>query len=153
MDSTKPIKLEIWKKLKEDETYRAAFFRAKARDEIASQIKMLRAKRHLNQVQFADKCDMKQSAVSRIEQSEYSAWNFNTLLRVAEALGARLRVIFEPVEAVIEQYRRKEEAINHELAGKTTSAFGNIYKIVAGSGSTGVVKPIAVSQHHEKTHV
>ena len=51
---------------------------------------------------------MKQSAISRIEQAEYSGWSFNTLLRVADALGARLRVTFEPAESVIERYEENE---------------------------------------------
>lgn len=152
MEYTAPIELEIWKKLKTDKTYRSVFFRAKARDEIASQIKTLRTKRNLNQVQFAAKCNMKQSAVSRIEQAEYSAWNFNTLLRIADALEARLRVTFVPVEEVIEQYRQKETAIADEWAqGKATLAVGNVWYFI---GSTqNVVKKITTPQRSEATNV
>jgi transcriptional regulator with XRE-family HTH domain len=104
----KPIKLQISEKLKHDEAYRKAFFRANATDGIALQIRDLRKRRKLNQIALASECGMKQSAVSRIEQAEYSAWTFNTLWRVAEALKARLIVTFQPIEEAINEFETAE---------------------------------------------
>ena len=105
MDYTKPIKLGIAEKLKTDEVYRREFFRAYVTDRIALQIRQLRKLRdEMTQIELAKSCGMKQSAVSRIEQAEYSAWTFNTLLRVADALKARLIVTFQPVEEAIRAY-------------------------------------------------
>jgi len=109
-----PIKLSIAKKLKEDKDYARRFFRRRAQSEIAMSIRELRDKRHMRQVDLATKSDMKQSAVSRIEQAEYSSWSLVTLFRVAEALDARLRVVFEPIENVIEQYEQKDTVTNLE---------------------------------------
>ena len=86
--------------------YRRRFFRLRAQEDIAQQIRSLREKRALRQVDFAKKAKMKQSAVSRIEQASYSAWTFKTLLRVADALDAQVKVIFEAAEDVIEDYAR-----------------------------------------------
>jgi hypothetical protein len=52
---------------------------------------------------------MTQSSVSRIEQADYSGWTFRTLLRIADTLGARLRVTFQPLEDVLAEYRQAEE--------------------------------------------
>ena len=107
MPSLKSIKLRISEKLRNPE-YRVEFFAGLAQDEIAQQIKSLRATRKLRQVDVAEASGMKQSAVSRLEQADYSKWNFTTLLRLADALDARIRVVFEPAEDVISYYERME---------------------------------------------
>ncbi|KKN61938.1 hypothetical protein LCGC14_0517070 [marine sediment metagenome] len=94
------IKLGIADKLK-DRGYRHRFFRGHAQDEVASRIKELREFRKLRQTDLAERCDMKQSAVSRIEQASYSRWNIDTLWRLAEALDVRMRITFEPMESVV----------------------------------------------------
>ena len=62
----------------------------------------------MTQAALAEKCDMKQSALSRLESADYSGWSFKTLRRVAEALDARLQISIEPRMAVIEHYRNME---------------------------------------------
>jgi transcriptional regulator with XRE-family HTH domain len=64
------------------------------------------------QVDLAKESGMLQSAISRIEQADYGNWSLKTLFRVADALDARLRIDFDPIETVIEQYREKESEIN-----------------------------------------
>ncbi len=103
-----PIKLNIAEELKKDRKFRERFFRGQAQDRIAMSIKELRKKRKKLQADLAKETNMMQSAVSRIEQADYSGWSFNTLFRVADALEARLTVSFEPVEDVIDWYRKKE---------------------------------------------
>jgi transcriptional regulator with XRE-family HTH domain len=105
------IKLNIVKKLKENKKYRKSFFRRRTQTEIAMRIRELRKTRKMRQIDLAKESDMLQSAISRIEQSEYSSWSLTTLFRVAEALNTRLRVIFEPIEDVIKQYEEKERDI------------------------------------------
>ncbi|MGH7204682.1 MAG: helix-turn-helix domain-containing protein [Nitrospiraceae bacterium] len=105
-----PIRVDLARKLL-NRAFRTRFFRKRAQDEIALQIRELRTKRKMKQADLAKLCSMKQSAVSRIEQSEYSAWNFKTLLRVAEALDARLRVTLEPMENVVREYQDREKNV------------------------------------------
>jgi transcriptional regulator with XRE-family HTH domain len=85
-----------------------AFFARMTQDEVASQIRTLREKRGLRQTDLAKQAKMKQPFVSRIEQSEHAGWNFQTLLRLASALDARLHISFEPMADVIRQYEREE---------------------------------------------
>lgn len=108
---TSPIKLKIAEKLKKDKGFRGRFFRGQAQDEIAMNIRGLREKRKKTQTVLAKESGMKQSAISRIEQADYSAWSLSTLFRVSDALYARLRVTFEPIENVIEWYKEKEAVI------------------------------------------
>jgi len=83
------------------EAAQSRLFSKLSRKEVAAQIRQLREKRGLTQIKFARLCKMKQSAVSRIEQSDYSGWNYKTLARIAEKLHARLRITFEPLEDVV----------------------------------------------------
>jgi transcriptional regulator with XRE-family HTH domain len=117
-----PIKLNIAEKLEKDKKFRSHFFRVQAQDRIAMNIKKLRKKREKTQIALAKETKMLQSAVSRIEQADYCGWSLNTLLRVADALEARLRVSFEPVEDVIGWYKEREA-----VAIEKTSQFVDIY--------------------------
>ncbi|MCH8314157.1 MAG: helix-turn-helix transcriptional regulator [Nitrospinae bacterium] len=89
------------------------FFRERAKDEIAIQIRELREKLEMRQIDFAKQADMKQSAVSRIEQADYSGWTFKTLLKVAEALDARLKITFQPMDDVIAEYENRERILEN----------------------------------------
>ncbi len=116
----KPIRLNLAERLK-NKRFRERFVSTLARDEIASQIRELRIKRGFRtQSAFAKASGMQQSAASRIEQADYSGWSFRTLLRVALALNARLRVSFEPLEEVVAASEGSEAAA--ELQSRTISA-------------------------------
>lgn len=93
-----------------DPARRQAFFHSITQDEIASQIRELRRKRDLTQIAFARLAEMKQSAVSRLEQAEYAAWNWNTLVRVADTLNARWKIVLQPAEEAIREYMNPKEA-------------------------------------------
>ena len=100
MLSVSPVNLDLADQLR-DREFRAEFFRLAAEETIASQIRFLRELRRMRQSDLAKISGMKQSAISRIEKADYASWNYATLVRVAEALDARLRVTFEPSEDVI----------------------------------------------------
>jgi transcriptional regulator with XRE-family HTH domain len=108
------IKLDISNKLEKDRDFRKYFFRSQTEDEIAISIRSLREKRKKRQIDLAIEAKMRQSAISRIEQADYGGWSLKTLFRVADALDARVRVIFEPVETVIEHYKEMESEINKD---------------------------------------
>jgi transcriptional regulator with XRE-family HTH domain len=109
MSQLSSIKLGIAKKLR-DRGYRHRFFARMAQDEVATQIRTLREKRGLRQADLAKQAQMKQPFVSRMEQSEHAGWNFQTLLRLACALDAKLHITFEPIEDVLRRYERDEGA-------------------------------------------
>lgn len=106
MKSLSTIDLGIAKKLK-DKGYRHRFFSRRVQGEIAAQIKALRKKNGITQTVLAKAMKTGQSAIARIEDAGYSGWSLPILLRVAETLDARLRVIFEPMEEVIFEYERQ----------------------------------------------
>jgi|SRR5271156_3003953 len=114
-----PIKTNLSQKLK-DKGYRERFFRGRVQDEIAFQLKAARKKRGRKQSALAQLSGMKQSAISRLEQSSYSKWNFKTLLRIASALDLRIRVNFDFAEDVIAAYEL-EDAISGGLSAAPTA--------------------------------
>lgn len=130
MPSISSIKLNIADKLEKDKKYRSNFFRCQAQDSIAMSIKELRKKRGKRQIDLAKESNMKQSAISRIEQANYSGWSLNILFRVADALDARLRVSFEPVEEVINWYRAKEAVVAQEVVQLPKSPSSDVFNKV-----------------------
>ena len=62
---------------------------------IATQLKVLRQQRGLKQNELAELVGTKQTAISRIENVNYSKWNIATLKKVARALEVRLKITFE----------------------------------------------------------
>ena len=66
---------------------------------VALQIAALRQKAGLSQKELAKLLKTSQQQISRLESPDYKGHSLSTLGRVAEALHARVRVVFEPVEA------------------------------------------------------
>jgi len=62
---------------------------------IATQIKVIREQRKLTQADVAKEMGTTQTAISRIENVNYPAWNIKTLKKLARAFHVRLRVSFE----------------------------------------------------------
>lgn len=73
---------------------------------VATQIKVLREQREMTQKELADVLGTTQTAISRIESINYSAWNIGTLKRLARAFKVRLRVSFETCGSLIDDYER-----------------------------------------------
>lgn len=122
MESIAPIRLKISEKL-QNPGYFDKFFDERTRDEVAAQLRELRELRTMSQVEFAAASGMKQSAVSRIEQSDYSGWTYKTLLRAAQALRARLKIELIPAEKIIQEYRNREaEQFAAEIEAEATES-------------------------------
>jgi transcriptional regulator with XRE-family HTH domain len=100
--------LGIGEELK-DREFRNQFFRTERELDIPAQIKTLRKLRQMTQGQLAEKAGTKQSAVSRLERSQEANWELETLVKLAEALDARLSVVIEPYEATIARYKRQTQ--------------------------------------------
>jgi transcriptional regulator with XRE-family HTH domain len=62
---------------------------------IATQIKVIREQRQMKQADLAREVGTTQTAISRIENVNYSSWNINTLKKLARAFRVRLMVSFE----------------------------------------------------------
>jgi transcriptional regulator with XRE-family HTH domain len=66
--------------------------------DVALQIAALRQQAGLSQKELAKLLNTSQQQISRLESASYEGHSLSMLRRVAEALHARVRVIFEPVE-------------------------------------------------------
>lgn len=88
---TKSFKSLLNKSLK-SETFKNEFNEELFRLKIASEIKNLRTKKKLTQEKFAEKANMPQSVVARIESGKHSI-SLITLNRVAHALGKHVQLV------------------------------------------------------------
>jgi len=62
---------------------------------IASDVYNARKKRGLTQKELAELVGTQQSVISRIEDSDYEGHSLSSLLKVAQALGLKLKIAFE----------------------------------------------------------
>jgi len=81
-----------------DPEFAARFERAGEAWDVALQIAALRRQAGLSQKDLAKLLKTSQQQISRLESPGYEGHSLSTLRRVAEALHARVRVVFEPVE-------------------------------------------------------
>ena len=114
MKQLKSIDLNLFEKL-QDKEFRDAFFEQEFLDNNALDIRALRKFRKMRQADIATATGMQQSAVSRLEQAEYSNWNCKTLLRLAQALDAKLTITWQPAELAVKYYKTIES--DTEISG------------------------------------
>jgi transcriptional regulator with XRE-family HTH domain len=81
-----------------DPAFVERFERAGEAWDVALQIAALREKAGLSQSELARKLNTSQQQVSRLESPAYEGHSLSMLRRVAEALGATVRVTIEPKE-------------------------------------------------------
>ena len=107
MAALRSIDLRVADRLK-DREFRRQWFRAMLEDNVPEQFRDLREARDMTQSELADAADMKQSAISRFEGQRVANWNFETLLKLADALDAQLEISITRAEDVIARYAREE---------------------------------------------
>lgn len=95
---------ELKKDLQEEES-RYAYADTVTNAFVSAQIKALREERGLSQQELAGLAGTKQSGISRLEKSEYSAWKVETLRKLAKALGVRLRIRFEGFGSLVDEIK------------------------------------------------
>ncbi|MBI2357944.1 MAG: helix-turn-helix transcriptional regulator [Deltaproteobacteria bacterium] len=81
-----------------DPAFAARFKRAGEAWDVALQITALRQQAGLSQKDLAKLLKTSQQQISRLESPGYEGHSLSTLRRVADALHARVRVVFEPGE-------------------------------------------------------
>jgi transcriptional regulator with XRE-family HTH domain len=103
MSALRSIDLSLETRLKNAE-FRREWFRAELETLVPDQFRTLRELRGLTQAQLAELAEMQQSAISRFEASSEANWKLETLLRLADALDARLTIKLERSEDVVRRY-------------------------------------------------
>jgi DNA-binding XRE family transcriptional regulator len=81
-----------------DPSFALRFERAGESWDVALQIAVLRQKAGLSQKELARILKTSQQQISRLESPGYEGHSLSMLRRVAEALHAHVRVVFEPIE-------------------------------------------------------
>jgi transcriptional regulator with XRE-family HTH domain len=87
----------------QDKRFAARFERAGEAWDVALQIAALREQAGLSQKELARLLKTSQQQISRLESPDYEGHSLANLRRVAEALHARVRVVFEPDEKSVKQ--------------------------------------------------
>lgn len=105
-----PIRLKISEELK-DRGYRKRFFRRQGQGLAAMYIRGLLKKRNMTQYDLSKKSKLKEWVIYSVCMGTYG---FKPLFRIAEALDARLRIIFDPSEDIIQENKDREESERRE---------------------------------------
>ena len=87
----------------EDARFAERFERAGRAWDVALQIAALREQAGLSQKELARRLKTSQQQISRLESPDYEGHSLANLRRVAEALHARVRVVFEPDEKSVKR--------------------------------------------------
>ena len=82
---------DILKRELKSKTFREEYYKEVARLELAGQIRKLRTAKKLTQKQIAEKANMPQSVIARLESGTHSI-SVDTLSRVARVLGKQIRL-------------------------------------------------------------
>lgn len=81
-----------------DPAFAARFEQAGEAWDVALQIAACRQQAGLSQKDLAKRLKTSQQQISRLESPDYEGHSLSMLRRVADALHARVRIIFEPVD-------------------------------------------------------
>ena len=92
----------------QDPDFAARFERAGEAWDVGLQIAALRQQAGLSQKDLAKLLNTSQQQISRLESACYEGHSLSMLRRVAEALHARVRVVFEPAEDGAESHVAEE---------------------------------------------
>lgn len=84
--------------------YRDAYVEEKVTTSLPFQIRALREEREWSQADLGNRADMRQNAVSRLEDAESGTPSINTLLRLARAFDVALLVKFVPFTKLLSEF-------------------------------------------------
>lgn len=93
----KKTNYEKWKEEKlNDEKFKGRYLEEVLKYSIAEKIRNLREIKGITQQELAKRIHTSQSAIARIENTDYEGSSVTTLKQIADALGARLVIDFMP---------------------------------------------------------
>lgn len=122
LDQLSLIDLSLTDRLQSQE-FRREWFRAELEEDVPASFRALRERRGKTQSDLAADIGTKQPAISRFEKSTEAVWEFEFILRMAEALDARLRLVVEAAEDIIEEYDDRPEGKPVGASGLAGMAF------------------------------
>lgn len=91
-----------WRKKKlQDPKFRKLYLEEVLKFSIAEKIRNRRESLGITQEELAKRAKTSQSAIARIENTDYDSYSLATLEKIAEALETRLIINFEPLKGPI----------------------------------------------------
>lgn len=96
MGRTRDFAEVIRRKLASDRPLAEAVNDEYVRLNVAGQIFAARKKAGMTQRELAEACGMKQSAIARLESTDYEGHRLDTVRRIAAALNLRIEITFVP---------------------------------------------------------
>jgi len=97
-------KAKLIAKLLRNKEYRDAYVEEKITTSLPFQIRALREQRDWSQAELGNHANMRQNAISRLEDAETGTPSLNTLLRLAHAFDLALLVKFVPFSRLVREY-------------------------------------------------
>src|SRR5450432_2620024 len=97
-------KAKLITKLLRNKEYRDAYVEEKVTTSLPFQIRALREQRDWSQAELGNEADMRQNAISRLEDAENGTPSLTTLLRLAHAFDLALLVKFVPFSRLLREY-------------------------------------------------
>lgn len=97
-------RLKLLVKLR-DKEYRDAYVEEKVTTSLPFQIRALREQREWSQAELGNHADMRQNAISRLEDAENGTPSISTLLRLARAFDVALLVKFVPFSKLLDEFK------------------------------------------------
>ena len=99
-------RLKLLRKLR-NKQYRDAYVEQNVKTSLPFQIRTLREQpeREWSQGELGERADMRQNAISRLENADYGNLNINTLLRLASAFDVALLVKFVPFRKLLDEFK------------------------------------------------
>jgi transcriptional regulator with XRE-family HTH domain len=86
-----------------DKEFEKEFYKGLEKARIAIEIAFFRDKRGLTQIELAKLVNTSQSAIARLENTDYKRHSINTLRRIAEALDLELVITFREKEVNVSE--------------------------------------------------
>lgn len=111
MGNTRDFAEVIRRKLASNQQLAAEVNDEYLRVNVAEQIYAARKQAGMTQRELADACGMKQSAIARLESTDYEGHKLGTVRRIAAALNLRMQLTFVPPAAPQKRRRAKKRVV------------------------------------------
>lgn len=90
------MKNSIFHKKMQDPKFKVLYDEVSMKLGISEEIARLRHRHKMTQLELAERVHTSRSAIARYESGEYTSYNLHTLIRIAKALGANLKISLIP---------------------------------------------------------
>lgn len=106
--SKRPSFDEFKKRVLQDPEAKAAYDLLESEFALLRQFINARKKARCSQVELAERLDLQQPAIARLERGGYTTTSVGKLAKVADVLGYKLKVILSPKKQIVSKIKSKK---------------------------------------------